>query len=81
MKIISYFPFTGTAIAILKTIALTVALFKGDLKGKCARVFSSTIRTGIEFTGLAFLTLPLVDLIVTVHRGCTKKPKQVQTQE
>lgn len=73
VKILAYFPFTGTAIAILSTAA-TIYAYR-ELKGQCLRNVGSFIRTGIEFTGLAFLTLPLVDLIVTIHRGCTKKPK------
>lgn len=77
IKILGYLPLTGTALAILKTAALIVAIFRGEMKGQCMRSAAYFIRFGIEFTGFALLTLPLVDLLVTVHRGCTKKPKQL----
>lgn len=80
IKILGYFPVTGTCIAILRSIGFAIALSKGEFKGECLRAFSYTIRTGIEFTGLAFLTLPLVDLIVQIDRSCsTMKPQQTPT--
>ena len=73
VKILAYFPFTGTAIGILRIAGTVATVLRGQSIGGCLEGFSRIIRAAIEFTGLGFLTLPLVDLIVTVHRGCSKK--------
>lgn len=79
-KVLGYFPFTGPCLAIIKALAIRDAFYKGKLKGSCARNVGMLFRIGVEFTGLGFLILPLVDLIVTIHRGCTKK-KALVNQE
>lgn len=77
VRVLGYFPFTGPCLAILKAAAFVALCAKGELDVSCARSIGIFTRIFIEFTGLAFLTLPLVDLIVTIHRGYTKKPNQM----
>lgn len=76
-KILGYFPFTGTLVAIIKGTMLVHSYTTGK-KRDWETIQLLGVRSLFEITGLALVPLLIFDLSVTVWRSCKKSASQIE---